>query len=147
METLNFSIKINAPREKVWNVLIGGKTYPEWAAAFAPGSQAETDWKEGSKALFTDGKGNGMVSEIEQNRPTEFLSIKHLGMVKDGVEDLTSDKVKEWAGAMENYTLKETNGATELKVDMDTGEEYKGYFSKTWPKALNKVKELSETTI
>jgi len=146
METLNFSIKINAPREKVWNVLIGGKTYPEWTAAFAPGSQAETDWKEGSKALFTDGKGNGMVSTIAKNKPNEFLSIKHLGMVKDGVEDLTSDKVKQWSGAMENYTLKETGGVTELKIDMDSDDEYKDYFSKTWPKALDKVKELSEIT-
>lgn len=147
METLNFSIKINAPRERVWNVLIGEKTYPEWTSVFAPGSQVKTDWKEGSKALFTDGKGNGMVSTIAKNIPNEFLSIRHLGMVKDGVEELTGDEDNKWAGAMENYTLKKSDGGTELVIDMDTDTEYKEYFSKTWPKALDKVKELAETDI
>ncbi len=144
METLNFSIKINAPKEKVWSTMLGDKTYPEWTAVFAPGSRAETDWQKGSKAIFSDGKGNGMVSTIAENRPNEYLSIKHLGMIKDGVEDTTSDNVKAWAGAMENYTLKETGGVTEVKIEMDTDPEYKEYFSKTWPRALDKVKEIAE---
>jgi uncharacterized protein YndB with AHSA1/START domain len=145
METLNFSIKINAPKEKVWDVLLGKKTYPEWTSVFAPGSEAETDWKEGSRALFTDGKGNGMISRIAKNIPNEFISIEHLGMIENGVEDLTSDKVKAWAGAHENYTLKESGGGSELVVDMDTDKEYKDYFTKTWPVALDKVKAIAES--
>jgi uncharacterized protein YndB with AHSA1/START domain len=145
METLNFSIKINAPKEKVWDVLLGEKTYPEWTSVFAPGSEAETDWKEGSRALFTDGKGNGMISRIAKNIPNEFISIEHLGMIENGVEDLTSDKVKAWAGAHENYTLKESGGGSELVVDMDTDKEYKDYFTKTWPMALDKVKAIAES--
>lgn len=144
MEKLNFSIKINAPREKVWNVLFGEKTYPEWTAEFSPGSQVETDWKEGSRAVFGDGKGNGMVSKIARNVPNEYLSINHLGIIKDGVEDLTSEETKKWSGAHENYTLKEAGGETELKIDMDSVDEYKDYFNETWPKALGKVKQLSE---
>lgn len=144
MEKLNFSIKIKAPKQKVWSTLLDDKTYRIWTSVFAEGSYAVTDWKEGSKALFTDGKGQGMVSTIAKNIPNEFLSIRHLGMVKDGVEDTESDEVKAWAGAMENYTLKENGGITELKVDMDSNAEFKDYFSETWPKALEKVKELSE---
>lgn len=145
METLNFSIQINAPRSKVWNVLLGEKTYPQWTSVFAPDSQVETDWKEGSKALFHDGRGNGMVSRIARNIPNEYISINHLGMVKDGKEDTESEEVKKWAGAQENYTLVEKDGGTELKIHMDSDDEYKDYFLKTWPKALEKVKEISES--
>jgi hypothetical protein len=146
MEKLNFSIKINAPREKVWDVLLGEKTYPEWTSVFSPDSTstAETDWQKGSKAIFGDGKGNGMVSRIAQNVPNEFMSIEHLGMIVNGVEDMTSDKVKAWAGAHENYTLKESGSGTELFIDMDSDKEYKDFFQTTWPKALDKVKEISE---
>ncbi len=144
MEKKEFKTTINAPKEKVWNILWGNTTYPEWTSVFAEGSRAETDWKKGSKTLFLDGKGNGMVSTIAENKPNEFMSIKHLGFVKNGVEDLNSEKVKEWAGALENYTLKAINGKTELIVDMDITDEYKDYFEKTWPDALKKLKEMAE---
>jgi len=145
MQKLNFSIKINAPKERVWSVLLDDETYRSWTSVFSPGSHAVTDWKEGSKVLFLDGKGQGMVSTIAANKPKEYLSIKHLGIVKDGVEDLDSDTVKGWAGAFENYTLKETGGITELLIDIDSDDEFKEYFLKTWPRALEKVKELSES--
>ena len=144
MEKINFSIKINSPKEKVWSVLFDDVTYRLWTSVFTPGSYAVTDWKEGSKALFLDGSGNGLVSTIAKNVPNKFLSINHLGFVKDGVEDTESDAVKDWAGAIENYTLIEDRDITELKVDMDSTNEYKDYFSKTWPKALEIIKELSE---
>ena len=144
MEKHYFNISIDAPAEEVWKILWNEATYPQWTAVFAEGSTAETDWKEGSKVVFSDGKGEGMVATIVTNKPNEFMSIKHLGMVKDGVEDLESKEVKEWAGALENYTLKTVDGKTELVVDMDIAEAYKDYFLTTWPKALDKVKELAE---
>jgi Activator of Hsp90 ATPase homolog 1-like protein len=151
MEKMNFNIVINATPEKVWKVLWTDDTYRKWTSAFVEGSYAKTDWKKGSKALFLDGKGQGMVSKIAENRPNEFMSIEHLGEVKDGVEDTSSERVKEWAGAHENYTLKKVNlpagqtGAkTELSVDMDMNDEFKEMFTKIWPVALNNVKKLSE---
>lgn len=144
MERLNFSIKINAPKEKVWDTMLGKETYSEWTSEFAPGSNVETDWQKGSKAIFGDGRGNGMVSTIAENKPNEYLSIKHLGILKDGVEDTTSEDVKPWAGAMENYSFKEANGVTELTIEMDSDSEYKDYFNKTWPKALDKLKNIAE---
>jgi len=144
MERKSFSISVNASREKIWDILWSDSSYRQWTSVFAEGSRAETDWKKGSKVLFHDGKGDGMVSTIIENIPNEFMSIKHLGEVKKGIEDTTSEKVKQWAGAMENYTLKEINGKTELNVDMDIAEEYKDYFLTTWPKALEKIKELAE---
>jgi uncharacterized protein YndB with AHSA1/START domain len=145
MEKLVFNVIIDAPREKVWTILWGKDTYPRWTAAFMEGSNVETDWKKGSKVLFTDGKGSGMVSSITENIPNEYMSFEHHGEIKDGVEDVTSDKVKEWAGAHENYTLKTVNGKTDLTIDMDINDEFKEMFVKIWPKALDKVKELSES--
>lgn len=144
MKKKEFRIIIDAPREKVWNVIIGKDTYPVWTAVFAEGSTVETDWKKGSKALFLDGKGSGMVSEIAENIPFEYLSIRHLGEIINGKEDTDSEKVKEWAGAFENYTLTEKDGKTEWLTEMDVTEEFEDYFDKTWPQAMEKAKELAE---
>jgi hypothetical protein len=144
MEKLHFKTSISAPREKVWEVLWGDLTYPMWTSVFAEGSNVETDWKEGGKVLFVDGKGQGMVSTIAKKTPNEFMSFKHLGTISNGVEDINSEKNKEWAGSLENYTLQTVNGKTELSIDIDVTEQFKDYFIKTWPTALEKVKELAE---
>ena len=146
MEKINFSIDINAPKEKVWNVLWNDESYRKWTTPFAEGSYAKTDnWKEGSKVLFLGpGGGGGMVSKVATNKKNEFMSFEHLGVVKDGIEDTESDSAKGWAGARENYRLTDNNGKTKLAVDMDSTDEFKDYFLKTWPVALKKVKELSE---
>ena len=62
----------------------------------------------------------------------------------DGVEDTTSDRVKIWAGALENYTFIDKDGKTELVVDLDINEEFKEMFEGMWPKALQKLKSLCE---
>jgi uncharacterized protein YndB with AHSA1/START domain len=144
MEKLHFSVLIDAPREKVWQVLWNDDSYSEWTSFFSEGSRVKTDWKKGSKVLFLGATDEGMVSMIEDIIPNEFMSFKHLGMVNNGVEDISSDKVKEWGGAMENYTLKNVNGKTELTVDMDITDEHKDHFQEIFPKAFNKVKELAE---
>lgn len=144
MEKHQFQISINAPREKVWEILWGTDTYPQWTAPFSPGSNVFTDWKKGSKVIFGDGSGNGMIARIADTIPSEFMSFQHLGMVNDGVEDTVSEKVKEWAGSHENYTLKTVGGSTELTVDMDISEEYAEMFKNIWPNALAVLKELAE---
>jgi len=145
MEKKEFKISINAPKEKVWKILWDDPSYRKWTSVFSEGSYAVTDdWKEGSKVLFLDGKGQGMVSKVETNRPNEFMSLKHLGTLKNGVEDLDSEQTKQWAGAKENYALTEGGGVTTLTVEMDITDEYKDYFMNTWPKALEQVKILSE---
>ena len=144
MEKQTFAIDINAPADAVWKVLWGETSYNEWTAPFAEGSTVETNWEKGEKVLFLDGKGNGMISTIVEKEPNKFMSFKHLGMIKDGVEDFSSEQVKKWAGATENYTLQSADGKTNLIIDIDIAEPDKDYFSKTWPVALGKVKELAE---
>ncbi len=150
MHKLNFSIVIHAPKEKVWNTMLDDATYRVWTEAFAPGSHYVGDWSKGSKILFlgpdqNTGKMGGMVSRIKENRRHEYISIEHLGMVQDGKEDTTSEAVQAWVGVHENYTFKEKGNKTEVLVDMDSaGGDFEEMFKDVWPKALQKLKELSE---
>jgi hypothetical protein len=96
---MTFSTSINAPKDLVWRTMLEDETYRQWTSAFHEGSYAVTDWKPGSKALFLAPDGSGMVSRVADHRPNEHLSLEHLGIVRNGVEDTTSTDVLVWAGA------------------------------------------------
>lgn len=145
MKKLEFTVNINAPKEKVWETLWKDVNYQKWTSVFSPGSKAVTDWKEGSKVLFLSEKGDGMYSKIEKSIPNKLMSFKHLGEVKDGQEVPLNEETKKWTGAMENYLLEENEGTTSLKVQMDAAEEYNDYFKEKFPKALENVKQLAES--
>lgn len=151
MEKLNFSITINAEKEKVWNTMLDENSYRAWTEVFSPGGYYDGDWSEGSKILFLgpdeSGKMGGMVSRIKENRPYEYISIEHMGIVEDGKEDTSSEAVSAWAGALENYTFKDLGGKTEVLVEMDSDSEHVEMFEKTWPEALRKLKELAEKQV
>lgn len=149
MQKLYSSIFIDAPVEKVWNTMLDIETYREWTKIFNPSSSYEGSWEEGAEIRFvgTDSEGGalgGMYARIKENRPLEFISIEHLGMIEDGVVDTTSEKVKKWAPAYENYTFTQKNGGTEVSIDMDVEDEYETMFRDMWPKALQTLKELCE---
>ncbi len=144
MTTLHFTVMIAAPGEKVWQILWDEATYKKWTAVFSEGSHAISDWKEGSKITFLSAGGDGMYSVIARLIPNEFMSFKHIGVIKNNEEQPIDEETKKWSGSFENYTLKETNGNTELIVDMDVADEYLDYFNKTFPNSLQVVKELAE---
>jgi len=52
MGKLQYSIVINAPKEKVWKTMLNKDTYEKWTDVFMPGSSYVGDWTEGSKILF-----------------------------------------------------------------------------------------------
>lgn len=151
MQTLHFSTFINAPREKVWDVMLGDATYREWTKPFNAGSYYEGSWEQGSKILFkgTNDKGEvegGMVSRIAESRKPEFVSIEHMGMIVDGKEVMIEDteEYKAWAGAHENYTFTEKDGGTDLTVDLDVTEEMAADMGAMWEKSLVVLKGLAE---
>ncbi|MFM6925926.1 MAG: SRPBCC domain-containing protein [Ferruginibacter sp.] len=146
MKKISFSTSIHAPKNKVWDILWYDETYRKWTSVFMEGSCAASDWNEGSKIHFTDGKGGGMYSIIEKKVPCEFMSFRHIGEVKGGIEQPVDD-TRGWNGSTENYTLKESNGVTEIEVDMDVVAEMLDYFNKTFPVALENVKRLAESKI
>lgn len=151
MSKIQFKTSINAPANKVYDLMLGisnKSTYEQWTALFNPTSTYEGSWNKGSKILFigTDDKGEkgGMVSEIFDNIPNHYVSIRHYGLVKGNEEIITGPEVEKWANGFENYTFEENNGITAVTVDLDTTEEFLDYMNLTYPKALNKLKEISE---
>lgn len=149
--TLEFYIEINAPIDVVFNKMLGLqdiKTYELWTSEFNPTSTYEGKWEKGSEIKFigtdSNGKKGGMVSRIAENIPNKLVSIQHIGML-DGYKIITEGpEVELWKGAFENYFFEDKNGSTLLTVNTETSEEYKDYFSETWPKALLKLKNLCE---
>ena len=123
-------------------------TYEQWTALFNPSSTYEGSWNKGSKILFVgvgeDGKKGGMVSEIAENIPNQFVSIRHYGLVHGDIEITEGPDVEKWAGGLENYTFEENNGITKVTVDLDTSEDFTDYMNNAFPNALAKLKEISE---
>jgi hypothetical protein len=144
MNRLHFSIIINSQRENVWKAMLDQETYKLWTITFAEGSYYEGSWNKGEKIRFLTPEGEGMTSIIAENIPFDFISIKHLGSIKDGIEDMESPESKSWASAFENYTFRERDGATELRIDVDAPPEFEEYMNSAWPKALARLKEICE---
>lgn len=86
-----------------------------------------------------------MVAEIAESRKYEFISIRHLGFIANGVEDTTSELAKAWAPAYENYTFLTTPEGTKMVVDQDVAAEWEEHMNEAWPKALRLLKELCES--
>lgn len=151
MQKLQFTKEINATSQCVYETMLGLKnksTYEYWTAAFNPTSTYEGSWSLGSKILFVgtdeNGKKGGMVSEIVEHKPANFVSIRHYGFVDGDTEVTTGEQVVKWAGGHENYSFSEQNGITTVTVDIDTLDEYLDYFNTNYPKALDKLKEIAE---
>ncbi len=150
MAYLHYEIDIKAPKQKVWEIMLGDITYREWTSVFHAGSYYEGSWDKGSKIKFLaldEGKPSGMSSHIVENRPYEYISIEHLGEVINGTEDLTSENARQWAGSHENYTFNEVNGITTLTIELEgdgVNREIAEMFDAMWPKALQKLKEIVE---
>lgn len=141
---IRFSETIHARVETVWTTMLAAETYGLWTAAFTEGSRYEGTWEEGSRIRFLAPSGDGMVAEIAENRPHEFLSIRHLGFVFKGVEDTESDAVRAWAPAYENYSFNTIDGGTQVVIDQDVTEEFEQFMNDAWPRALGLLKQLCE---
>lgn len=144
MKKIELSTVINAPKEKIWDVLLSDKTYRQWTAAFHPGSYAEGDWSEGSQMLFKGPDGSGMISKVAVHKPFEIISLEHTGVLKNGVEDKDSKEAQEWSGSTETYTLTPADGGLKFNVVQDIGVDYYDEFAAMWHKALQNLKALSE---
>lgn len=138
-------ISINAPASKVWEVLFTDATYRIWTSVFSEGSYFETDWNLGSKAIFTDQEGYGLIGKIVQNVPQEIMAIEYAGQLVKGIEDFTSEEVMNGIkGTTERYALSESDGVTNLEVALNINENWFDMMSEGWDKAVVKIKELSE---
>ncbi len=151
MKKVQFSQTIHAAAEKVYSTMLGlenRETYQQWTSVFNPTSTYEGSWDKGSKIYFVgtdeNGKRGGMVSEIAENIPARFVSIRHYGILDGDTEITEGPEVEKWAGGLENYSFEETAGITTVTVELDTVGDYVDYFNKTYPNALSALKELAE---
>lgn len=151
MKKIQFKVSIAAPVGKVYDFMLGisnKSTYEQWTALFNPTSSYEGSWNKGSKILFVgvdeQGEKGGMVSRIVENNPNQFVSIQHYGLLKADQEITEGPEVEKWANCFENYSFEENNGKTSVTVDIDSMEDFEAYMNETYPKALNKLKELCE---
>ncbi len=151
MTTLHYSVLINAGRTTVWTAMLEDRSYREWTRPFRDGSYYEGSWKKGSDIRFLaptdDGGEAGMVSRIKENIPHEFISIEHIGLIVNGEIDDSSEEVKKWAPAFENYTFIMKGTATELHIDAQVDEEYVPMLNEMWPKALQALKTMCERSV
>jgi uncharacterized protein YndB with AHSA1/START domain len=143
MNQLHYDTHIKAPRATVWKVLWDDASYREWTKVFADGSYAVSDWNEGSRIQFIDPASNdGMSAIIEKKVPNEYMCFRHVAEIRNGKEE----PYPESQVGRERYTLTATAGdGTQLRVDLDAPEQYQAVFDDKFPKALERVKELSET--
>ena len=144
VKRIQFTERISAPVQKVFHLMLDPEGYRTWASAFAEGCYFEGSWERGAKIKFLAPPGDGMVSEIAEHRPNAFVSIRHLGFTTNGVEDTTSEAIRAWLPAYENYTFQASPTGTTLIVDLDVTEDYEAYMLEAWPKALKKLKAICE---
>lgn len=146
MTPLHFGIDIRAPRASVWRTMLYSPGYEAWTAQFCPGSRCEGAWDTGATIRFLTPNGDGMVARIAEHRPQAFVSIRHLGLIHHGVDDTTSEAAKAWAPCHENDTFLDGPDGTRVEVDVDVFGDHGTWMADTWPKALQALKALCETT-
>ncbi|MFG6416067.1 SRPBCC domain-containing protein [Roseateles sp. DC23W] len=144
LETLKFEILVEAAVERVHATMIDDAGYRDWTSAFAEGSYYQGSWNEGEIIRFLAPSGDGMMAEIAEHRPGAFISIRHLGMIEQGMVDTTSEAVKAWAPCYENYRFEAVPQGTRLEVELQMPSDFADHMRETWPRALLRLKVLCE---
>lgn len=146
-EILHFETTINRDVEKVYRTMTGQDSFREWTSVFNEFSRFEGSWEKGSPIRFlgtsSNGGTEGMVSVVRENIPNKFISIEHLGIIQNDTEIVRKPEISGWKN-LENYTFIPSDGKTRLIVDVDSDKDFISYFRETWPKALDKLKEICE---
>lgn len=142
MKEYQFSININAPKEKVWSIMWNDNTFRDWANYIDEGMYMVGEMKEGNSVHFVSPINNyGVISKIEKLIPDECVIFKHQ---VDTIGNVKRDN--EWSGGTESYELYFENGITTLITKTELPIEQIETFNTFVPQSLNRIKELSEMT-
>lgn len=145
MKNLEYKIEIAAGKEKVWDTMLQLPTYEEWVGESWPGSSYEGNWKQGETIKFVSPSGEGTQAILDEVKPHESIKATHNAvLLKDRTIDRDSEEAKSWVGTKEWYTFTEKSGKTEVRVQISTNPAWEKMFDEGWPKALNKLKEITE---
>ncbi len=139
---MQFSVEINASKEDVWNTLWEDETFRDWANNIDEGTYMEGAMQEGKEVQFISSvSGYGVTSLVEKLDPNKFVLFRHSADTK---ESGRQEREKEWTGGMESYSLTEKDGVTTLTVELDIPPGQIDTFKDRLPKALMRVKILTE---
>jgi hypothetical protein len=142
MNEIQFSIAINASKERVWATLWEDITFRDWAGIIDEGTYIKGAVKEGHEIQFISSvNGYGVTSLVERLDPNAFVLFRHSA---DTMENGQQEREKEWTGGTESYSLNEKNGVTVLVVKTDVPQEQEELFNIRLPKALERIKTLAE---
>lgn len=142
MIEIQFSIEINASKERVWATLWEDASFRDWANIIDEGTYMKGIIKEGNETQFISSvSGYGVKSLIEKLNPNEFVLFKH---IVDTKESGQQEREKEWTGGTESYSLTEKNGVTTLIIKTDVPQEQEETFNVRFPRALKRIKTLTE---
>ncbi len=146
MQKLQYSVEIDAPREHVWETMLGDETYRQWVDVAWPGSRFKGEWKQGTEISFHGGEGEGgTLAHLTIVEPFSRVQAEHVAVIgEDGAADRESVMAKDWIGTLEHYTFTDKDGGTELVVDITTSPDWVEMLDSGWPAALQALKQLSE---
>ncbi|WP_249621229.1 SRPBCC domain-containing protein [Desulfuromonas sp. CSMB_57] len=145
MKTLTYSIRINAPRKKVWQHMLDPLDYRRWTQPFSPNSEFIGEWEQGATIKFIDPSMGGTKATLDEVAPHERLKARHIAIInKDGTEDVSSGLARTWIGSTEMYIFNDTDGSTELHIEICTHKDYEEMFNAGWPQALEILKTICE---
>ncbi|MEO2052013.1 MAG: hypothetical protein ABGX00_09590 [Allomuricauda sp.] len=144
MKTLTYTIEIQAGKDKIWESLWDKDNYTKWTKPFSEGLYFETaSFSEGSEIRFFAPNGDAMISKIINLQPKEYIAFEHLSMMQNGKISAFNNE-GENNQFFESYQLVENESSVTLKAKVNTLESEEKSMDKTFPKALQIVKELSE---
>ena len=139
------SISINASAERIWRVITEAQYNVVWLAALGRRKIAQTDWQEGSKAVFVDDDQTGLITRIRVARPFEKIRMQNVGMITNGAEDCESDDAVASRAFFEQYLLMPEDGSVRMHVEVTVEDDFYNDVSDCWAKALEIIKELAES--
>ena len=92
------SVRIEATKEAVWDVLLTPGCFAEWAEAFSPGTRVKADWKLGGKVCYTDREGYGLAGKVVVFEPNKKITVEYEGELFDHRLDPTMEFQHDWKG-------------------------------------------------
>jgi hypothetical protein len=100
VQRLQFIAPAHAPARRVCRTMSGPAPCRDWTSACVEGSCFAGSWDHGQRIRFLSPAGDGMVAAIAENSSDEFISIRRLGFIAQGVEDTVSGSVGAWTPAL-----------------------------------------------
>jgi hypothetical protein len=145
MQTLKFSIHINATAEKVWNCLWESENYQHGTGVFCVGSYYQTEqFAEGHKIQLLSPTGDGKYGMLEKVDPCTLLIFRHIGEIKNFLEQFVEQNSTPSSIASESLQLCAGPKGNELVVQIDTPPAKVLHMGSIFPASLQVLSRIVE---